>query len=294
MKLVSLFDENLLIITPDISPIRESLAEILDMVLPEDPEGEVKKAYLEQLSPQIRRGGLKLAENVALFHLTIPEIGDSRLGMKLMGYAEGTLLFLLTTPRKSPKFYLQVSAALRTLVSSGELVSRMRRAGDPVEVLKVIESSSIALNPRILVRDVMRRDFVTVESDDPLKTVVDLMVFKGRGGLMVTDRDKKVLGVITESDLVRVFLPEFMTTLGESDQRDGEAGMEEDIGGRYKAKDIMSRSVMCISEDTPITEVAALMINKKVRRIPVVKEGKLIGIASLRDIIRGVLRSWFV
>ncbi len=294
MKLVSLLEENLIVISREVSPIGESLEEILDLVMSGYQVQRSRDALLKKLGPQVKRGGFKVGEKASMFHLTIPEIEDSRLAVKSMGGKDGTLLFFLSTPRTSPKFYLQVAAALRTMVADDSLIQGIKSAENSRVFFDLLDSSDIVLNPRIEVKNIMKKDLLSIESEATLNNVVEQMVFMGTGGLVVTDASKKVLGVITESDLVRVFLPELMATLGESDQRDSEASQPGDIGERYKAKDFMSRSVMCVSEDTTITEVATLMINKKVMKIPVVREGKLVGIASLQDIIRGVLRGWFV
>jgi CBS domain-containing protein len=294
MKLVSLLDEKLISISREVSPIGDSIEELLGLIVSGHSIESEMKSLMRKLESQIKRGGLIIGHKVSFFHLVIPEVETSCLAMKSMGGQEGMILFLLSTPRSSPKFYLQVSAALQTFSRDRPLLNRFKGAENPGDLLDIIGETDIVLNPRIVVKDVMRKDLPTVESDAPLSAVVEHMVFKGLGGMVVTDASEKVLGVITESDLIQVFLPELMATLGESDQRSDDPVQQVGIGERYKVKDFMTRSVMCVSEDAPITEVATLMINKKVSRLPVVKEGKLVGIASLKDIIRQVLRGWFV
>jgi len=292
MKLVSLLEEGLITISQEVSPTGKSAVELLDLLISGDTVD--RERLLEKLNPQIQRGGLSLGSNVSMFHLTIPEIGDSRLAATLMGGKTGVLMFLLSTPGMAPKFYLQVAAALRSMAGDHELLKRIKLSRNANDFIAALESSSVIVNPRIEVKDVMRRKPISVDSEATLNDVVELMVFEGMGGLVVTDSNGKVLGVITESDLVGVFIPELMATMGESDQREIESSTRGDIGERCKVKDFMARSVMCVSEDTPITEVATLMVNKKVRRIPVVTEGKLVGLISLQDIISKVLRGWFV
>lgn len=285
MKLGSLLDENLIAISREVSPIGESIAEILGLIVSGHSIESEMGSLMKKLDPQIKRGGLIVGRKVSFFHLVIPEIEKSCLALKVMGKQEGMLLFLLSTPRTSPKFYLQVSAALQSLSRDKGLLERVKRTDEARDILEILSDPDFVLNPRIEVKDVMRKDLPTVESDAPLRAVVEHMVFKGLGGMVVTDASKKVLGVITEADLIRVFLPEMMVTLGESDQRSDDLGQKETIGERFKVKDFMTRSVMCVSEEALISEVATLMINKKVNRLPVVKEGKLVGIASLQDII---------
>ncbi|OGF97583.1 MAG: hypothetical protein A2Z06_00965 [Candidatus Glassbacteria bacterium RBG_16_58_8] len=294
MKLVSLLVDRLIAISAEISPVAEVVSELLGMVISDQDLDRSRAVLLEKLNPQTRRGGLNVGGKVSLFHLAIPEIGDSRLAVKAMGGEGGSLLFFLSTPRPSPKFYLQVAGALRAMAADKDLLGRVKGARAPRQFRRVLDHSGIVLNLRIEVGDVMSRDLPAIDSEEKLSTVIEQMVLRDRGGIVVTDPSQKVLGVITEFDLVGIFLPELMATLGESDQRDGEPRPQDDIGERFRVKDFMSRSVMCVSEDTPITEVATLMVNKNVRRLPVVQEGKLVVVISLRDIIREILRSWFV
>ncbi len=294
MKLSSLLEERLIIISQEISPVEGSLAEMLRRVVEGCVPGGGVETFMEKLKPQVRRGGLRIGDKVTMYHLAIPEIEDVRLAVKSMGGKDGVLIFVLSTPRTSPKYYLQVAAAIRTMTEDRELLSNLKKSTTPASFFETLDATDVVLNPRIEVKDVMRRDTPSVESEDKLNAVVESMIFRGTGGIVVTDADKKVLGVVTESDLVRIFLPEMMETLGESDLISSDPGQEVEIGERYTVKDFMTRSVMCVSEDTPITEVATLMINKKVKRLPVVTEGKLVGSVSLKDIIHEILRGWFV
>jgi len=55
-----------------------------------------------------------------------------------------------------------------------------------------------------------------------------------------------------------------------------------------QVKDIMSKKVLSITEDTPVEEIAALMMTNKIKRLPVMREGKLVGIVSRADIVGAV------
>ena len=67
---------------------------------------------------------------------------------------------------------------------------------------------------------------------------------------------------------------------------DSEGAAIEFAVGQLTVRDIMSRSVMCISEDQGLAEVASVMVNKDVERLPVVHEGKLTGFLTRGDILR--------
>ena len=125
MKLVSLLVDRLIAISAEISPVAEVVSELLGMVISDQDLDRSRAVLLEKLNPQTRRGGLNVGGKVSLFHLAIPEIGDSRLAVKAMGGEGGSLLFFLSTPRPSPKFYLQVAGALRAMAADKDLLGRV-------------------------------------------------------------------------------------------------------------------------------------------------------------------------
>jgi CBS domain-containing protein len=71
-------------------------------------------------------------------------------------------------------------------------------------------------------------------------------------------------------------------------------GFEKKAGelDKIKVSDAMRKEVTCISEDTPFPEAVRLMITKKIRRIPVVKDGKLIGIIARSDIVEVIIKQY--
>jgi CBS domain-containing protein len=92
----------------------------------------------------------------------------------------------------------------------------------------------------------------------------------------VVDEDRGVLGMVTDRDLMRFFLPVVQKTTGESPVSLKDTPVRE----------VMSRSVICVSEDQALTEVMSIMVAKDVERLPVVSEGKLTGFLTRGDILR--------
>lgn len=122
----------------------------------------------------------------------------------------------------------------------------------------------------ILVRDVMTKDVKTVEPDSSIKEVVAAMNRFNIGSIVVVQGDRPV-GVISERDILRRVVepclsPENLT-----------------------AGQVMTSPVYTVSERTSIDEVAKLMAEKKVRKIPVMDKEKLVGIVTFTDIVTTML-----
>ncbi len=124
-------------------------------------------------------------------------------------------------------------------------------------------------------RDIMTRTVITATEDMPLTEVISLLLRWHISGLPVLDGEGRVIGIISEHDLVNLAM-------------DGNA--EDTTVG-----EIMTREVVSFHPDDPIADIARCFSERRLRRVPIVEEdGKLVGIISRRDILRELLRRYGV
>lgn len=146
------------------------------------------------------------------------------------------------------------------------------------------------------IKDIMTRDVITVTRETTIKEVARLLVSHKVSGLPVVDENGKVIGVVSEGDLIyqdmKLHTPAFLEILGgiiylENPQRLGHDLMKMTAS---KVGAIMTSKVFTINEDASVSDAATLMIEKKVNRLPVVdKEGKLVGIVTRQDLIKTMI-----
>ncbi|HEX7051329.1 MAG TPA: CBS domain-containing protein [Longimicrobiales bacterium] len=194
--------------------------------------------------------------------------------------ARPQIVALILAPPEAATRYLQIVAALARLFRKPGVVDRLRQARSPADVLELPELREIRVQPRLTVRDIMAHRVDSVSPDAPIRSVIDLMVRHRVRAIPVVGDKREVLGIVSEWDVMRALLPHIPRAGGEAE----EAAMI--VPPQIKARDVMSRSVLCISEDMGVEEVANTMINKDVEQFPVVSEGKLTGFLSRGDIIR--------
>ncbi len=128
---------------------------------------------------------------------------------------------------------------------------------------------------RLRVADAIESVKYRVDPDTPVSEVVDLMVRRGSEAVPVVGDRYEVLGIITAGDALRAVLD------------DGR--VEEDAPqGPVLARDIMTRAVLCVSETQPLADAARMMANRKVRQLPVVREGELIGLVTRDAVLRAL------
>jgi CBS-domain-containing membrane protein len=158
--------------------------------------------------------------------------------------------------------------------------------------LKVISHRARnAFFPRQLtVRDVMTAEPASVMADTPLGDAVRLLLSSIFTGLPVMDKGQRPIGVLTQGDLIRKGgLPLRLSLLAESDQDRREAILNQ-LALR-RAADVMTAPAVVVAENRPLTEAVEMMLDKGVKRLPVVDgSGRLTGMLSRLDIFRTVMR----
>ena len=142
------------------------------------------------------------------------------------------------------------------------------------------------------IRDLMTSTPVTVPPETPLQAVAALMAERGISGVPVVDADGTLLGMITDGDLMRrlavkedrpeTWLARLLAS--HAQQADHYARSH----GR-RVKDVMTTELATVTEDASIEEVAKLLESRRIRRVPVVRDGRLLGIVSRADLVRAVM-----
>jgi len=142
-------------------------------------------------------------------------------------------------------------------------------------------------------RDIMTRDVITVSPGTTVEELGRLFIEKGISGAPVTDAEGRLLGIITENDLIsqnrRLHIPTILR-LFDAFIPLGSSRLEVEIRKMTASTvgDICVRKVVTVDEDTPIEDIATIMTEKKIHLLPVLREGRLVGIIGKKDLIRGI------
>jgi len=145
------------------------------------------------------------------------------------------------------------------------------------------------------VAEVMSRDPIVVRPETPLNEAIQILAEKRISGLPVVDDTGKLVGIISESDLMwqetGVTPPAYIMILDSVIYLQNPAKYERDL---HKALgqtvgEVMSSDPVTVSPDKTLREAAKLMHDREVRRLPVIdSEGKLIGILTRGDVVRAM------
>jgi CBS domain-containing protein len=156
-----------------------------------------------------------------------------------------------------------------------ENAARLRGCTSPAQVSAFSEFMDLEVQDQLVVADGLTPLKYRVYAETPLSEVVGLMVRQGIRAVPVVGQKLDFLGLITSADAIKHLLPERIT--GSSEVKGSEAST---------AREVMTRSVMCISEEQSLVEAANLMVNKGVSQLPVVRSGELVGFLSVESALQ--------
>lgn len=149
----------------------------------------------------------------------------------------------------------------------------------------------------MLARDIMTREVITIRKDTTIEEIARLLVENNISGAPVVDEENRVIGMVTQTDLlykdIEPRFPAVVELLGGLIFLKGVKQYNEELKKLVatKAEDIMTKDMVTISEDTTVEEIAKIMVGKKINRIPVVTDGKLVGIVTRADMVRFLAQS---
>jgi CBS domain-containing protein len=138
----------------------------------------------------------------------------------------------------------------------------------------------------------MTTDVVSVPPDVPVSAIVELLAERALPGVPVIDLDRVLLGMVTEGDLLRRLAlsdePQLGWFRGLFDNHDHAADRYARAYGAT-AGDVMTTKLWTVGEDTSAAQAARMLGEHKVRRLPVLRNGELVGMVSRADLLRGLL-----
>lgn len=139
--------------------------------------------------------------------------------------------------------------------------------------------------------DVMVRDVVTVRPDTDVADAVKLLAEHDVSALPVLDDTGKLVGMLSEADLIhRVEIGTEKRLPWWQEAVTGASTLAADFAKSHgkKVAEVMTASVVSVSEETPLSEIAAVLERTGIKRVPVVKDGKLVGVVSRSNLIQAL------
>jgi len=143
-------------------------------------------------------------------------------------------------------------------------------------------------------RDIMVREVVTVKPQTTVEELARTLIEHHISGAPVVDDSGSIVGIVTENDLIkkeaRLHIPTVVRIFDAFVYLESSKRFEDDLKKMVARKvgDICITDVVTVDVDTPVTEVAGIMAERSMHHLPVMEEGRMVGIVGKEDIIRAM------
>jgi CBS domain-containing protein len=131
-------------------------------------------------------------------------------------------------------------------------------------------------------KDVMSDGTVSLTDDATIQEAIELLINTGVSAMPVLDKDEIMIGIVSEADLIRRASPAAWHRALTDD-----AAVADDHS--RPVTEVMTRTVFTVDENMPLAEVAELMLEKRVKRLPVTRDKSVVGVVSRVDLLKALL-----
>lgn len=145
-------------------------------------------------------------------------------------------------------------------------------------------------------KDIMRTDPITISSDSSIEELSRRFLEADATGFAVTDAAGKLIGIVTENDLIsrnkKLHMPTVLRIFDAYIPLEGRHDFERDVK-RMAARtvvDVCSTELVTLTEDSTLEDIATIMSEQKTHHLPVLRGGQLVGMVTQHDVIRGLAR----
>ena len=187
-------------------------------------------------------------------------------------------LLVLITPRRFVTLRDQMLPTLKRFFREEGRVAQILSAQSADDVVRVAGFMDLDPHQSLLVEDVVEPIQYRVYPDTPYSEVMDLIVRRELQAVPVVGEDYEFLGVITTGDAMK----ELVSQARAESVGGGSATAREEP----TAREIMTRTVMCVSEEQSLIEAASIMVNRDVEQLPVIRAGEMVGFLTRVEVLR--------
>jgi len=145
-------------------------------------------------------------------------------------------------------------------------------------------------------KDIMTKKVITIKKDASIEELSAVLLENKISGVPVTDENGNLIGIVTEADIIvkdtDLHFPRYFKLLDAIIYLESLNRFRDNLKKHLatKVEDIMTAKVRTIEPDTPVSEIAEIMLDKRINRLPVVESGgSIVGIVTRADIVKSMI-----
>ena len=188
------------------------------------------------------------------------------------------IVLVMVTPRRFTSLRDRVLPTLKRFFREEEGVRPLLKVRSADGVLRVAGFMDLDPHRSLLVEDVVEPIQYRVYPDTPYSEVTDLMVRRGLQAVPVVGEEYEFLGIITTGEALNELVSQARV--------ESVGGGSAPARAEPTAREVMTRTVMCVSEEQSLIEAASIMVNRNVEQLPVIRDGEMVGLLTCGEVLR--------
>jgi len=276
------------------------LMELLRQLAVEQGVGNVGEAYEAVLERENEIPSI-IGPHIAVPHARLDALKEivvgvatSKEGIKYSPEVDDPikLMILILVPKTAPGLYLQVLSSIAKVCQDAGTADAVAEMTSAKEIWKFFKQGGSVLADYVRTKDIMNPVDVKLHENDTLEQAIDLFVKHGQLDLPVVDKENELIGVVTTYELLKVCLPDYILWMDDLTPILNFEPFAEVLRNESKTwlAEIMTSDYATITEEEPAIQVAKEITRQQVNHAYVLKGKKLVGVVSLEDFLRKVLR----
>ncbi len=175
-------------------------------------------AYYDAIVERENANDTVIANGIAIPHARLDALERPYVSVatsaKGISFVEDTppvhLILLVLIPRDQPGLYLQILRSLASVLRDRNAAKTVASLNSAEEIMHFFERGGVVLPEYVCAADLMSKEFITLGSNDSLKTAIDCFIRENLSEIPVVDRDGEMVGVVCAGNLLKVCLPEYL------------------------------------------------------------------------------------
>ncbi len=141
------------------------------------------------------------------------------------------------------------------------------------------------------IKDIMLKNTISVIPECPLEEVIKIMAIQRINGIPIVDNQQKVIGFISQHDIIKELLPNYLGIINSNSFITEFIQLSKKLKeyANYKVEEFMKKNIITINEDDNEVMAADLLIRNRIHHLPVVRDGYLVGIVTMRDLLKAMI-----
>jgi nitrogen PTS system EIIA component len=240
-------------------------------------------------------------KSFAFPHMRLPDLKDLHIAVGILrkpvklkpnDISKTQIVILFLISNCTSQVYLMTLAAFTKFLIQNGNSEKLIRSGTSEEFVNVLDGNTIEIKHSITAEDIMQADYPHIMENDRITKALDLFASEKKLVLPVIDKNNKLIGKIDAYDLMKRSIPKYMLMLDNSQFLTSFEPFENIINDENSVhvKDYISDPEMIISPETPLIQVTLLFVKRLKKILFVVKDGNLLGVVTMQEIINKVLR----